>query len=118
MSRMNGLGRLDSTGNASQELRGMERRGSAEFTQPTNGGSSGGSLSTAGRLGTVDRPSEARSDGRARKPYHVLTREDRAKGGTRSASTQGRDQYGQFAGRGREQKQAQQTSGTPADQMR
>lgn len=118
MSRMNELGRLDSTGNASQELRGIERRGSAEFTQPPNGGNSGGSPPLAGRHDTVDRPSETRSDGRARKPYHVLTREDRAKGGTRSASTQGRDQYGQFAGRGREQQQAQQKNATSAEQVR
>ena len=40
-----------------------------------------------------------RTGGGNRKPYHVLTREDRAKGGARSASSQRRDEFGQFAGR-------------------
>ncbi|HYE61339.1 MAG TPA: hypothetical protein VD997_05030 [Phycisphaerales bacterium] len=50
--------------------------------------------------------------GRQRKPYHVLTREDRSKGGTRSASMQGRDEYGQFAGRQRQQQNQSQQQRT------
>jgi hypothetical protein len=52
----------------------------------------------AGRAAGGDAGSGA-PNGKARKPYHMLTREDRSKGGTKSASNQGRDEYGQFAGR-------------------
>ena len=59
-------------------------------------------ITTATLDDTSNAPGRTEAQDSARKPYHVLTRQDRSKGGTRSASMQGRDEFGQFAGRRRE----------------
>jgi hypothetical protein len=81
--------------------------GGGESTPRGHAETGTGVSGTAGASGGAGAGREAGGGGREggeqaskeHKPYHVLTRDDRSKGGTKSASTQGRDEYGQFAGR-------------------
>lgn len=102
------VGRAGLTGSTGDQVDGSSASGidSGQSSMGQRDGSTGNDGKSPGR-------DAGGGNGSGRKPYHVLTREDRSKGGTKSATMQGRDEYGQFAGNRRQQ---QQQAGSPSQQ--